>query len=154
MGIHFKEEVDINDGSSVLIDKEVKLDNREEAVKNYVKVLKMKELVDEEQEIVNKGLLIVKRMFNIIFKRGDKINLSLVFYMFMCSVGVHNDNLFITLLWSALIVSELGRRNALNYIKSCLTYEKEKQELEAMSLLENIKNVSSTNNIEMYFKTK
>lgn len=105
MGIHFKEEVDINDGSSVLIDKEVKLDNREEAVKNYVKVLKMKELVDEEQEIVNKGLLIVKRMFNIIFKRGDKINLSLVFYMFMCSVGVHNDNLFITLLWSALIVS-------------------------------------------------
>ena len=67
VGISFNGEIKIDDTMSVITDKQIKLDNPEEAKKTYLKVIEMRELTEAERINVSKAKLFMKKLFDVFF---------------------------------------------------------------------------------------
>ena len=71
VGISFNGEIKIDEKTSVITDKQIKLENPEIAVKTYQKVMEMRELTEVERANISKAKLVLKKLFDVFFKGGN-----------------------------------------------------------------------------------
>lgn len=129
VGISFSGEVKVDDNTSVITDKQVKMGTPEKAVKNYVKVMEMRELTDIERENVSKGKLFLKKLFEVFF-RGDKWRRNVtIFWMVILGFDIATENYIGALLMTAFILLYNSPVKFLKEVKKMCTSKKRKEEL-------------------------
>ena len=63
VGISFSGEIKVDEQTSVITDKQIKIDTPEETTKTYLKVMEMRELTEAERMNVSKAKLFFKKYF-------------------------------------------------------------------------------------------
>ena len=70
-GLSFSGEVLLDDNTSVITDKQVKMNSPEDSVKTYLKVMEMRDLSEAEVKHISKYKLFFNKLFEVFF-RGQK----------------------------------------------------------------------------------
>jgi hypothetical protein len=86
-GIRVYDELEIDEKTSVITEKEISFSSPEETKRNYLKVIEVQELSEAEINNVNKFRLFFKKLFNVFFK-GKK---WLVAYGIFCTLLIALD---------------------------------------------------------------
>ena len=157
VGISFSGEVEVDENTSVVTDKQVKMGTPEKAVKTYLKVMEERELNRFQREKVSKGKLFLKKVFEVFF-RGDKWRRNLcIFWVALASFHIACENYLSALLVTACILLYCSPVKFLKEVKKMCTSKKRKEELsEELSeqhLLPYIDSVPAEG-IQLYFRPK
>lgn len=158
VGISFSGEVKVDENTSVITDKQVKMGTPDKAVKTYLKVMEMRELTDVEREKVSKGKLFLKKLFEVFF-RGDKWRLNMcIFWVALVSFNIACENYLSALLVTACILLYCSPVKFLKEVKKMCTSKKRKEELsEELAkehLLAYVNSVSDDEGVQLYFRPK
>lgn len=157
VGISFNGEIKIDDTMSVITDKQIKLDNPEEAKKTYLKVIEMRELTEAERLNVSKAKLFMKKLFDVFFK-GQKFRRNLtIFWMLILGFDVATENYFGALMMTACI---LLYNSPIKFIKEMKKMYNKKRRIELekelmdMNMLSHVNSVDDDEGVQLYFKPK
>lgn len=158
VGLSFSGEVELDDGISVITDKQVKMNSPEDAVKTYHKVMEVRELTALEQEAANKWRLFFKKLFEVFF-RNSKFR---VYYVAFCSaligIDVALDNYFGAFLMMTCILVNTSSIKFAKELKKMIGSKKRleelNEELEGKSVLGYSDVVPDDRGIQLYFKPK
>lgn len=165
VGLKFCGEVEISNGVSVIIpDIFLKLENPEETVKTYQKVVEMRELDEYEKEEANKARLLLKKLFEVFF-RNRKSNIAcclyyLTFFGINVFLGVQGSvfNMMSSVIFLSLFAASTSPLKYFKEVKKILTLEARKEKLMEYFLENNMLNyvdlVSTDENIQLYLKQK
>jgi hypothetical protein len=157
VGISFNGEIKIDEKTSVITDKQIKLDNPEEAKKTYLKVMEMRELTEAERLNVSKAKLILKKLFDVFFK-GQKFRRNLtIFWLVIVGLDIAAENYFGALTMTACI---LLYNSPIKFIKEIKKMYNKKRRLELekeltdMKMLGHVNLVDEDEGIRLYYKPK
>ncbi len=158
VGISFSGEVKVDENTSVVTDKKVKMDTPEKATKNYLKVMEMRELTEAERENVSKGKLFLKKLFEVFF-RGDKWRRNVcIFWGALVVFHIAAENYLSALLMTACILLYSSPVKFLKEVKKMCTSKKRKEELsEELAkehLLAYVNSVPDDEGVQLYFRPK
>ena len=104
VGISFSGEIKVDENTSVITDKQIKLDNPEVATKTYQKVMEMRELTEVERTNVSKAKLVLKKLLDVFFK-GQKWRRNLcIFYTVIVGFDIAVENYLGALLMTTCIL--------------------------------------------------
>ena len=158
VGLSFNGEVKVDDNTSVITDKQIKVDSPQNAINTYVKVMEMRDLTEIEREKVSKVKFFLKKLFEVFFRN----NKWRVYYTIMCSTfiafDIWSDNFFGVLLMTACIALNTSPVKFAKEIKKVLGNKKRKEELSEelleMNMLGAINSVDNDGEILLYVKPK
>jgi hypothetical protein len=157
VGISFNGEIKIDEKTSVITDKQIKLDNPEEAKKTYLKVMEMRELTEAERLNVSKAKLILKKLFDVFFK-GQKFRKNLtIFWLVIVGLDIAAENYFGALTMTTCI---LLYNSPIKFIKEIKKMYNKKRRLELekeltdMKMLGHVNLVDEDEGIRLYYKPK
>ena len=156
LGIHFKSEITLDDITSKITDKYVKLSDANTATTNYLKVVRIIELNTQEKAEVNKARDFFKKMYDTIFK-GQKINVFwAASYLTFITFALANENFLGALIDLALLSWLLGLRQGIKEFIRVLNPSKEAKTLEGelsnWRLAQYSSCVSDKDDVTLYFK--
>jgi hypothetical protein len=158
VGISFSGEIPIDEKTSVITDKQIKLENPEVAAKTYQKVVEMRELTEAERTNVSKFKLMLKKLFEVFFK-GQKFRRNLcVFWAIILGLDIATENYFGALMMTACILLYTSPIKFLKEVKKIFGNKKRKEELrEELSKLNvfgYVNSVPEDEGVQLYFKPK
>lgn len=158
VGISFSGEIKIDDMTSVITDKQIKLDNPEVASKTYQKVVEMRELTEAERLHVSKAKLVMKKLFEVFF-RGQKFRRNLtIFWMVILGFDVATENYFGALMMTACILLYNSPIKFIKEMKKIFGNKKRKEELSEelskLNILGYVDSVPEDEGVQLYFKPK
>lgn len=157
VGISFNGEIKIDELTSVITDKQIKLENPEVATKTYQKVMEMRDLTEAERTNVSKVKLILKKLFEVYFK-GQKWRRNLcIFWMIIFGLDIATENYFGALMIAACITLYTSPIKFYKELKKILGKKKREElgkELSEMGLLGDVGSVDDDEDIKLYLKPK
>ncbi len=158
LGIHFKSEITLDDITSKITDKYVKLSDANTATTNYLKVVRIIELNTQEKAEVNKARDFFKKMYDTIFK-GQKSNVVwTMIYLIFTTFVFPAKNFLAVLIDLALLSWILGLRQGIKEFIRALKPSKEAKALEGelsnWRLAQYSSCVSDKDDVTLYFKLK
>ncbi len=158
VGISFSGEIPIDEKTSVITDKQIKLDNPEVAIKTYQKVIEMRELTEAERTNVSKAKLFLKKLFEVFFK-GQKWRRNLcIFYASLVAFDIAVDNYFGALMMTACILLYTSPIKFAKELKKIFGNKKRKkelsEELSKMNMLGHVDSVDEDEGVQLYFRPK
>lgn len=92
-GIHLDGDIPIDDKTSIVIDKFYKCEDSASAIKNYCKVMDVRELDEIERENANKGRLFLKSCFEVLFKGQVWRAVYVLFNTLLIGYDIYADNI-------------------------------------------------------------
>lgn len=157
VGISFSGEIKIDDKTSVITDKQIKLDNPEVAAKTYQKVMEMRELTEAERTNVNKFKLVLKKLFDVYFK-GQKFRRNLcVFWTIILGFDIATENYFGALMMAAAITLYTSPIKFIKEVRKIFSKKKREElseELSKVNMLGYVNSVPDDEGVQLYFKPK
>ena len=157
VGISFSGEIKIDEKTSVITDKQIKLDNSEVAIKTYQKVMEMRELTEAERTNVSKAKLFLKKLFEVFF-RGQKWRRNLcIFYAFIVGFDIAVENYLGAIIMFACILLYTSPIKFYKELRKIFSKKKQKQlskELDELKVLSDVFSVDDDEGIQLYFKPK
>lgn len=157
VGISFSGEIKVDENTSVITDKQIKLDNPEVATKTYQKVMEMRELTEVERTNVNKFKLVLKKLFDVYF-RGQKWRRNLcVFWTIILGFDIAVENYFGALCMAACITLYTSPVKFVKEVRKIFSKKKREElseELSKMNVLGYVNSVDEDEGIQLYFKPK
>ncbi len=157
VGISFSGEIKIDEKTSVITDKQIKLENPEEAAKTYQKVMEMRDLTEAERTNVNKFKLVLKKVFDVYF-RGQKFRRNLcIFWMIILGFDIATENYFGALIMAAFITLYTSPIKFIKEMKKIFGKKRKEQlmdELSKMNMLGHVNSVDDDEGVQLYFKPK
>ena len=157
VGISFNGEIKIDEMTSVITDKQIKLDSPEEAKKTYLKVMEMRDLTEAERLNVSKAKLFMKKLFDVFFK-GQKFRRNLtIFWLVILGFDVAIENYFGVLMMTACILLYNSPIKFIKEIRKMSNKKREEElteELIEMKMLGYVNSVDNDEGIKLYYKPK
>ncbi len=158
VGISFSGEIEIDDNTSVITDKQVKMDNPEIAAKTYLKVMEMRELSEDEIKHINKFRLFFKKMFEVFFK-NEKFRVFITCYwLLFLGFEIATEDYLMSLLYIAAIALYNSPIKFAKEIKKMIGSKKRKEvlmeELSKANVLGYVNSVPDDEGVQLYFKPK
>lgn len=158
VGISFSGEIEIDDNTSVITDKQVKMDNPEIAAKTYLKVMEMRELSEDEIKHINKFRLFFKKMFEVFFK-NEKFRVFITCYwLLFLGFEIATEDYLMSLLYITAIALYNSPIKFAKEIKKMIGSKKRKEvlieELSKANVLGYVNSVSDDEGVQLYFKPK
>lgn len=157
VGISFSGEIKIDDKTSVITDKQIKLDNPEVAAKTYQKVMEMRDLTEAERTNVNKFKLVLKKLFDVYFK-GQKFRRNLcVFWTIILGFDIATKNYFGALMMAACITLYTSPIKFIKEVRKIFSKKKREElseELSKVNMLGYVNSVPDDEGVQLYFKPK
>lgn len=158
VGISFSGEIKVDENTSVITDKQIKLDNPEVAAKTYQKVMEMRELTEAERTNVSKFKLVLKKLFEVFF-RGQKWRRNLcLFYAVIVGFDIAVENYFGAILMTTCILLYSSPVKFIKEMKKIFGNKKRKEELSEelakLSVLGYVDSVPEDEGVQLYFKPK
>ena len=158
VGISFSGEIKIDEKTSVITDKQIKLETPEEAAKTYQKVMEMRDLTEAERTNVNKFRLVLKKIFDVYF-RGQKFRRNLcIFWMIVLGLDIATENYFGALIMAAFITLYTSPIKFIKEMKKIIGSKKRKkeltEELSKSNVLGYVDSVLEDEGVQLYFKPK
>lgn len=157
-GLSFSGEVLLDDNTSVITDKQVKMNSPEDSVKTYLKVIEMRDLSEAEIKHISKYKLFLNKLFEVFF-RGQKWRRNLcVFWTIIMGLDIASENYFGALLMAACITMYTSPIKFAKEIKKMISSKKRKEELKEelgeKNLVGLIHSIPEDEGIQLYFKPK
>lgn len=158
VGISFSGEIKVDEKTSVITDKQIKIDNPDAAIKTYQKVMEMRELTEVERTNVSKAKLVLKKLFEVFFK-GQKWRRNLcIFYATLVAFDIAVENYFGALLMTACILLYTSPIKFAKELKKIFGNKKRKEELKEelskLNMLGHYDSVPDDEGVQLYFKPK
>ena len=158
VGISFSGEIQVDEMTSVITDKQIKLENPEVAAKTYQKVMEMRELTEAERTNVSKAKLVLKKLFEVFFK-GQKWRRNLcVFYAVIVGFDIAMENYLGALLMTTCILLYTSPIKFIKEMKKIFGNKKHKEklseELSKLNVLGYVDSVPEDEGVQLYFKPK
>lgn len=157
VGISFNGEIKIDEKTSVITDKQIKLENPEIAVKTYQKVMEMRELTEVERANISKAKLVLKKLFDVFFK-GQKFRRNLtIFWMVLLGFDVAVENYFGALMMTACILLYNSPIKFVKEVRKIYSNKKRKaleEELSNVNMLGYVNSVDDDKGVQLYYKPK
>ena len=158
VGISFSGEIQVDEMTSVITDKQIKLENPEVAAKTYQKVMEMRELTEAERTNVSKAKLVLKKLFEVFFK-GQKWRRNLcVFYAVIVGFDIAVENYLGALLMTACILLYTSPIKFIKEMKKIFGNKKRREELSEelskLNVLGYVDSVPEDEGVQLYFKPK
>jgi hypothetical protein len=155
VGISFNGEIKIDEKTSVITDKQIKLENPEVAAKTYQKVMEMRELTEVERANVNKFKLVLKKIFDVYF-RGQKFRRNLcVFWTIILGFDIATENYFGALIMAAFITLYTSPIKFIKEVRKIFSKKKREElseELSKVNMLGYVNSVDDDEGIKLYFR--
>ncbi len=157
-GLSFSGEVLLDDNTSVITDKQVKMNSPEDSVKTYLKVMEMRDLSEAEIKHISKYKLFFNKLFNVYF-RGQKWRRNFcVFWTIIMGLDIASENYFGALLMAACITMYTSPVKFAKEIKKMIGSKKRKEvlmeELSKANVLGYVNSVPDDEGVQLYFKPK
>ena len=157
VGISFSGEIKVDENTSVITDKQIKLDNPEVATKTYQKVMEMRELTEVERTNVSKAKLVLKKLLDVFFK-GQKWRRNLcIFYAVIVGFDIAVENYLGALLMTTCILLYTSPVKFVKEVRKIFSKKKREElseELSKMNVLGYVNSVDEDEGIQLYFKPK
>ena len=155
VGISFNGEIKIDEKTSVITDKQIKLENPEVAVNTYQKVMEMRELTEVERANINKFKLVLKKIFDVYF-RGQKFRRNLcVFWTIILGFDIATENYFGALIMAAFITLYTSPIKFIKEVRKIFSKKKREElseELSKVNMLGYVNSVDDDEGIKLYFR--
>jgi hypothetical protein len=155
VGISFNGEIKIDEKTSVITDKQIKLENPEVATKTYQKVMEMRELTEVERANINKFKLVLKKIFDVYF-RGQKFRRNLcIFWMIVLGLDIATENYFAALMMAACITLYTSPVKFIKEVRKIFSKKKREElseELSKVNMLGYVNSVDDDEGIKLYFR--
>lgn len=158
VGISFSGEIKIDEKTSVITNKQIKLENPGVATKTYKKVMEMRELTEVERINVSKAKLFLKKLFTVFLeiKNGEFIIQFFVLLFLLFDLCV--DNYFAAFVMAAAVASNTSPVEFIKEMKKIFGSKKRKQELSdelsKMNMLGHVNSVDEDEGVRLYIKPK
>ena len=128
-GISVYDELQIDDNTSVITEREVSFNTPEETKSNYLKVIEVQELSEAEVEELGKFKLILKKIFTVFFK-GKKWNVAYgIFCTLLIGLDIALDNWFGAMIMLMCLWISSSPIKFAKEVKKILTSEEKKDAL-------------------------
>lgn len=158
VGISFSGEIKVDEMTSVITDKQIKLENPEVAAKTYQKVMEMRDLTEAERTNVSKAKLVLKKLFEVFFK-GQKWRRNLcIFYAVIVGFDIAVENYLGAILMTTCILLYSSPIKFIKEMKKMFGNKKRKEELSEelskLNVLGYVDSVPEDEGVQLYFKPK
>lgn len=158
VGISFSGEIKVDEMTSVITDKQIKLENPEVAAKTYQKVMEMRDLTEAERTNVSKAKLVLKKLFEVFFK-GQKWRRNLcIFYAVIVGFDIAVENYLGAILMTICILLYSSPIKFIKEMKKMFGNKKRKEELSEelskLNVLGYVDSVPEDEGVQLYFKPK
>lgn len=158
VGISFSGEIKVDEMTSVITDKQIKLENPEVAAKTYQKVMEMRDLTEVERTNVSKAKLVLKKLFEVFFK-GQKWRRNLcIFYAVIVGFDIAVENYLGAILMTTCILLYTSPIKFIKEMKKMFGNKKRKEELSEelskLNVLGYVDSVPEDEGVQLYFKPK
>ncbi len=157
-GISFSGEIEVDENTSVITDKQVKMSSPQESKNTYLKVIEMRDLTEVEIKNISKYRLFFKKLFEVFFKKS-KFNVGIsIFWTFYIGLNVATDDYLWALIYTAMIVLYNSPIKFYKELRKMVGSEKRKEELreelESLHLMGYVNSVPDDEGVQLYFKPK
>lgn len=157
-GVSFSGEIDIDDKTSVLIDKQVKMDNPEESIKTYHKVIEMRDLSEAEIKGISKFRLFFNKLYEVFFRKQKFRVFITLYWLAFLSLEIAQEDYLFSLIYVAAIALYNSPIKFAREMKKIFASGKRKEELKEELTKLNVMNLVNTvpddDGIMLYFKPK
>lgn len=158
VGISFSGEIKVDDNTSVITDKQVKMENSDMAVKTYLKVMEMRDLSEDEIKHINKFRLFFKKLFEVFFRREKTRVYFTSLWLALLSFEIAMDDYLMALFYVAAIALYNKPIAFAKEIKKMIGSKKRKEilseELSKANVLGYVNSVPDDEGVQLYFKPK
>lgn len=128
-GVCVADKLEIDDCLSVLTEREVFFDTPEETKRNYLKVIEVQELSEDEINNVNKFRLFFKKLFNVFFKGKKWLVAYGIFCTLLIALDIALENYFGAFIMFACLWVNSSPIKFAKEVKKLFTSEKKMDEL-------------------------
>lgn len=157
-GLSFSGEVIVDDKTSVITDKQVKLQSPDETEKTYLKVMEMRDLSEAEIKQISKFKLFFNKLFEVFFKNQKFRVYFTSMWLALLAFEISTDDYLSSLIYIAAIALYNSPVKFAKEIKKmfCSRRKKEelKEELSEKNLMGLINSIPEDDGIQLYFKPK
>jgi hypothetical protein len=158
VGISFSGEIKVDDNTSVITDKQVKMENSDMAVKTYLKVMEMRDLSEDEIKHINKFRLFFKKLFEVFFRKEKYRVYFTSLWLALLSFEIAMDDYLMALFYIAAIALYNKPIAFAKEIKKMIGSKKRKEilseELSKSNVLGYVNSVPDDEGVQLYFKPK
>ena len=158
VGISFSGEIKVDDNTSVITDKQVKMENSDMAVKTYLKVMEMRDLSEDEIKHINKFRLFFKKLFEVFFRKEKSRVYFTSLWLALLSFEIAMDDYLMALFYVAAIALYNKPIAFAKEIKKMIGSKKRKEvlseELSKANVLGYVNSVPDDEGVQLYFKPK
>lgn len=158
VGISFSGEIKVDDNTSVITDKQVKMENSDMAVKTYLKVMEMRDLSEDEIKHINKFRLFFKKLFEVFFRKEKTRVYFTSLWLALLSFEIAMDDYLMALFYVAAIALYNKPIAFAKEIKKMIGSKKRKEilseELFKANVLGYVNSVPDDEGVQLYFKPK
>ena len=158
VGISFSGEIKVDDNTSVITDKQVKMENSDMAVKTYLKVMEMRDLSEDEIKHINKFRLFFKKLFEVFFRKEKSRVYFTSLWLALLSFEIAMDDYLMALFYIAAIALYNKPIAFAKEIKKMIGSKKRKEilseELSKANVLGYVNSVPDDEGVQLYFKPK
>ena len=158
VGISFSGEIKVDDNTSVITDKQVKMENSDMAVKTYLKVMEMRDLSEDEIKHINKFRLFFKKLFEVFFRKEKSRVYFTSLWLALLSFEIAMDDYLMALFYIAAIALYNKPIAFAKEIKKMIGNKKRKEilseELSKSNVLGYVNSVPDDEGVQLYFKPK
>lgn len=157
-GLSFSGEVLLDDNTSVITDKQVKMNSPEDSVKTYLKVMEMRDLSEAEIKHISKYKLFFTKLFEVFFK-NQKFRVYLTCYwLLFLGFEIAIEDYLMSFIYVAAIALYNSPIKFAKEIKKMISSKKRKEELKEelgeKNLVGLIYSIPEDEGIQLYFKPK
>lgn len=158
VGLSFSGEIEVDENTSVITDKQVEFENPEKTIKTYQKVMEMRDLTEDEIKQVSKFRLFFKKLFDIFF-RGQKFRIFFTsWWMLLTVFEVATDDYLMALLYVAAIALYTSPIKFAKEMKKMIGSKKRieelRNELTDLNIMGLVNSIPDNEGIQLYFKPK
>ncbi len=158
VGISFSGEVQIDEKTSVITDKQVRLESPEIAIRTYKKVMEMRELTETERLQVGKCRLFFKKLFEVFYRNQKWRVYYSIFLTTMFGLDVASENIFGCFMMAACLAMTTSPVKFVKELKKMLGSNKRKEmlkeELLELNVCGYVNSVDDDEGIQLYFRPK
>ncbi len=158
VGLSFSGEIEVDENTSVITDRQVEFENPEKTIQTYLKVMEIRDLTEDEIKHVSKFRLFFKKLFDVFF-RGQKFRVFFTcFWALLTVFEVSTDDYFMALFYVAAIALYTSPIKFAKEMKKMLGSKKRKEELRDeltdLNIMGLVSSIPDNEGIQLYFKPK
>lgn len=157
-GLSFSGEIKVDDNTSVITDKQVKMESPDDSVKTYIKVMEMRDLSEAEIKHISKYKLFFEKLFEVFFKNQKFRVYFTSLWLALLTFEVATDDYLMALIYVVSIALYNSPIKFAKEMKKMLGSKKRKEELRDeltnLNIMGLVSSIPDNEGIQLYFKPK